>query len=215
MSFEVRRDRCRDGIRRVEGSTRPSGRCALGWGSRRLCTVCREADCLLPEIALPDDGLLYVGESGNLRERDHLVAQHSGFSSPRRSLGAILKARLGLTVIPRASGSSQTNMRNFRFAGDGEPRLSEWMLKNLEYAVVPFSGDVKELEARIIEAYGPPLNLKAGETRREESFTKCGVCAGRKHGDSTGTGISHSGLSDVSAYGTAEVFSQWKNSGSS
>ena len=120
----------------------------------------READCLLPEIALSDDGLLYVGESGDLSERDHFVAQHSGFSSPRRSLGAILKARLGLTVIPRASGSSQTNMRNFRFPGDGERRLSEWMLENLEYAVVPFSGDVKEHEARLIEAHGPPLNLK-------------------------------------------------------
>ena len=120
----------------------------------------READCLLPDIVLPEDGLLYIGESGDLRGRDHFVAQHSGFSSPRRSLGAILKSRLGLTAMPRASGSSETNFRNFRFAGDGERQLSEWMRKNLEYAVFPFSGEVKQLEARLIEAHGPPLNLK-------------------------------------------------------
>ena len=34
----------------------------------------READCLLPEIVLAEDGLLYIGESGDLRGRDHFVA---------------------------------------------------------------------------------------------------------------------------------------------
>ena len=86
-------------------------------GSGVYALFAREADCLLPEIVLAEDGLLYIGESGDLRERDHFVTQHSGFSSPRRSLGVILKARLGLTAIPRASGPSETNVRNFRVRG--------------------------------------------------------------------------------------------------
>ena len=37
------------------------------------------------------DGLLYVGTSGRLNGRDHFTVRHSGFSRPRRSLGALLK----------------------------------------------------------------------------------------------------------------------------
>ena len=129
-------------------------------GSGVYALFAREADCLLPEIVLPEDGLLYIGKSGNLRERNHFEAQNSGFSSPRRSLGAILKARLGLTAIPRTSGPSETNVRNFRFAGDGERQLSAWMWKNLEYAVFPFSGEVQQLETEIIKICRPPLNLR-------------------------------------------------------
>ena len=137
----------------------------------------REVGCLLPEIVLPEDGLLYVGESGHLRDRDHFAAQHSGFSSPRRSLGAILKARLKLTAIPRASGSSKTKRQSFRFAGHGERRLSEWMLKNLDYAVFPFSGDVKELEARLIKAHGPPLNLRGWQNPQAQGIRRLrGLC---------------------------------------
>ena len=132
----------------------------------------RRADCLLPEIALPEDRLLYVGESSDLRERDHFAAQHSGFSSPRRSLGAILKARLGLTAIPCASRASKINRTNFRFAGDGEQRLSEWMMKNLDYAVFPSSGDVKELEARLIEAHGSPLNVKGWQNPQARAICR-------------------------------------------
>ena len=129
-------------------------------GSGVYALFAREADCLLPEIMLKEDGLLYMGMSRDLRERDHFLAQHSGFSSPRRSLGAILSARLGLTAIPRASGPSKSNVANFRFAGDGERQLSAWMRTNLEYAVFPFSGEVQQLESEIIKTCRPPLNLK-------------------------------------------------------
>ena len=137
----------------------------------------RQADCLLREIVLSESRLLYVGESGDLRERNHFATLHSGFSSLRRSLGAILKVRLGLTAIPRASGSSTSNTRNFRFAGNGERRLSEWMMKNLDYAVFPFSGDTKELEARLIKAYGPPLNLKGWQNPQAMAIRRLrGLC---------------------------------------
>ena len=47
----------------------------------------READCLLPEIVLPEDVLLYIGESGDLYERDHFVAQH-GSGGARSTSGS-------------------------------------------------------------------------------------------------------------------------------
>ena len=68
-------------------------------------------------------------------------------------------------------------MRNFRFAGDGEQRLSEWMMKNLDYSVFPLSGDVEELEARLIEAHGPPLNLKGWQYPQAKAIRRLrGLC---------------------------------------
>jgi GIY-YIG catalytic domain-containing protein len=114
----------------------------------------------LPGIHPPSTGLIYIGKSSNLDERNHLAAKHSGFHSPRRSLGAILKGRLKLKAIPRAPGLSETNYRNFRFTDGGEERLTAWMLSNLEYAVYPCaSDDMVHLEKRLIRENEPPLNL--------------------------------------------------------
>ncbi len=96
----------------------------------------------LPGIVLPPSGLVDVGLSSDLEERNHFKAKHSGFHSPRRSLGAILKTKLGLTAIPRSRGDSETNYKNFRFAGDGEKRLRRWMFANLEYSIHAFDGDI-------------------------------------------------------------------------
>ena len=113
----------------------------------------------LPGIVLPSSGLGYVGRSSNLERRNHFKAIHSGFHSPRRSIGAILKTELCLTAIPRAPGASETNYKNFRFTDDGEQRLSQWMRSNLEYAIYPFDGDINQLETQLIRENEPPLNL--------------------------------------------------------
>lgn len=116
-------------------------------------------DCL-PGITLPQSGLVYVGQSGDLAERNHFTAQDSGFSSPRRSLGALLKPELGLTAEPRSPGRSEKNYEKYRFGGDGETRLSEWMRRNLTCAIHPLDGDMKKLEKRLIK-----LELKKLEKR--------------------------------------------------
>jgi hypothetical protein len=118
----------------------------------------KNGDCL-PDVDLPRGGLVYIGLSSDLEQRNHFKARHSGFSSPRRSIGAILKKALNLTAIPRAPGLSETNYKNFRFAEDGEDRLTQWMRVNLEYSIYPFDGDVDELERRLIVENEPPLNL--------------------------------------------------------
>jgi hypothetical protein len=63
------------------------------------------AGAALPDIAVPATGLLYIGMTdSSLDVRNHFAHQHSGFSSPRRTLGGVLKAVLQLRPIPRSAG---------------------------------------------------------------------------------------------------------------
>lgn len=114
----------------------------------------------LPEIVIPESGIVYVGMTqDSLDTRNHFFAKSSGFHSPRRSLGAILKKELSLKAVPRSSGTSPKNFDCYSFAGDGENRLSEWMRTNLEYSAVEMDGDLRSLETEAILSMCPPLNL--------------------------------------------------------
>ena len=126
----------------------------------------------LPDIVLPQTGLVYIGQSSDLARRNHFKPKngHSGFSSPRRNLGSILKMELSLTAEPRSAGRSETNFKNFRFAGDGEERLSEWMRRNLLCAIRPFGGDVASMEKRPIKDYEPPLNLTGWRNQQKKQI---------------------------------------------
>lgn len=118
----------------------------------------KDRDCL-PSILIPQSELVYIGQSGDLEKRNHFKAQHSGFHSPRRSFGSILKDQLRLKAIPRGTGKSKTNYRNYRFSDEEEKRLTQWMRSNLEYAIYPYSGDIDVLEADLIRKNEPPINL--------------------------------------------------------
>ena len=120
----------------------------------------RDADCQLPLVDLAADQLLYIGKSKDLREREHFNVEHSGFSTLRRSLGALLKAQLELSAIPRGTGMSNSNFTCYRFTSDGERRLGAWMRKNIVRAAFPYSGDINQLEKELIGSYCPPLNLQ-------------------------------------------------------
>ncbi len=115
---------------------------------------------LLP-IAPGANGLLYIGMTNDgLDTRNHFTMENSGFSTLRRSLGAILRRHLQLQPCPRASGSSEANTANFAFAVDGEAILSRWMRANLLVSMLPLPGaDLEKLEAELIAALEPPLNL--------------------------------------------------------
>jgi hypothetical protein len=114
-----------------------------------------------PVISVPGDGPLYLGLSSNLAQREfdtHFQPGQSGFSTLRRSLGALLKDQLDLVVIPRGTGASDTNYRNYRFENEGESRLSEWMRAHLLVGVHPVD-DPRALERELIGLARPPLNL--------------------------------------------------------
>ena len=114
----------------------------------------------LPGIPIPETGIVYVGMTeDSLDTRNHFLAKSSGFHSPRRSLGAILKDELGLLAIPRSPGASDTNWKNYAFAGDGENRLSAWMEQHLDYAIFELADNVREQENATIPAMEPPLNI--------------------------------------------------------
>lgn len=123
------------------------------------CLFARDLQAL-PGINLPPTGVIYSGMTkDSFRTRNHFVAKNSGFHSPRRSLGAILKHDLSLRAVPRALGPSPTNYRCYSFTADGEKRLSNWMFENLDYASVCIADDIRIGEAEVIRTLNPPLNL--------------------------------------------------------
>jgi len=133
--------------------------------------------------------VLYVGMTeSSLEVRSHFTHSHSGFSSPRRSIGSLLKEELHLYARPRACGPSRTNITNFRFSDKGEQRLIDWMKRHLTYGfcrVERVGKNVREIESRLIKELRPPLNLtgwpnpqrahlraRRGECREEASKSR-------------------------------------------
>lgn len=113
------------------------------------------------QLATLPQSPIYVGISNDLSRReleDHFEAKSSGFSTLRRSLGALLKQDLELVAMPRSAGASVTNMRNYRFNPDGEKRLSAWMRNSLVVGFCQVNNPV-EMESQLIALLCPPLNL--------------------------------------------------------
>jgi hypothetical protein len=112
---------------------------------------------------LPSQGAdpIYVGISDDLQRRgdeDHFRPGGSGFSTLRRSLGAILKEELDLAAVPRSPGPSEQNVRCYMFRGEGEQRLTDWMREHLRVAVEPHPAP-EAIEQAVINLASPPLNL--------------------------------------------------------
>lgn len=124
----------------------------------------------LPAINLPQGALIYIGmTAGTAGERDHFEYRHSGYSSPRRSLGALL----GLCAMRRGTGKSSKNWQNYRFSDDDEVYLSRWMKKHLLMNSVQILGDaaeIKEVERQLIERFKPPLNLDGKGATTEQKL---------------------------------------------
>ena len=106
--------------------------------------------------------IIYVGISSNLKQREfdtHFTSGKSGFSTLRRSLGAILKGELQLECFPRSSGKAESNVTNYKFDPAGEQRLTLWMAENLDIGICPVGSSIKELETAVIADLEPLLNL--------------------------------------------------------
>jgi hypothetical protein len=113
----------------------------------------------LPGLTVESD-VLYVGMTeSSLEVRNHFSHSNSGFSSPRRTLGALLREKLKLKALPRAPGLSLSNVKNYRFSDEGEERLTAWMDSYLTYGLCPVDAHVREIEGRLIGELKPSLNL--------------------------------------------------------
>ncbi len=112
----------------------------------------------LPGIKVGAQGIVYVGMTEkSLHIRNHFLHAHSGASTLRRSLGALLRENLRLEPIRR--DSKLENCSKYRFSDDGEARLTEWMKANLLAAQVEVAENVRAMEAALILEMEPPLNL--------------------------------------------------------
>lgn len=135
-------------------------------------------DVLRP-ISVPASGPLYIGmTSSSLDARCHFEHRHSGFSTLRRSLGAILKGRLRFRSLPRAPGPSRTNVLCYRFDTEDEAQLTEWMRENLSYSYREITGNIAAAEKDAITSACPPLNLEGWKNdQRGEIKRLRAVCA--------------------------------------
>jgi hypothetical protein len=125
----------------------------------------------LAGVSIEPYGLLYLGMTdSSLEVRNHFNHEHSGFSTLRRSPGALLKPSLALRAIPRGSGSSPTNVTNYRFRAADELRLTEWMKTHLTYGFVVVSHDIRAVELALIDKLRPPLNLTDWPNRQRRSL---------------------------------------------
>jgi len=128
-----------------------------GPGIYLFCVRNRHA---LPKVIMDENGLLYVGMTeDSLEVRNHFEHKHSGFSTFRRSLGALLKDTLDLVAVPRSAGPSRSNMVNYRFTDEGERILTAWMVSNLLVGQANVHRNVLKCEKELISRLQPPLNL--------------------------------------------------------
>ena len=144
----------------------------------------------LPGIDVGRDKRVYIGKSNKFMRRKHLKTGKSGWSTLRRSLGAILKAKLGLKAEPR---STDGNCYNYQFDDAGEEQLTEWMLANLEVTIHEFQDadceeesvkcQVKVYEKDLIQKHRPPLNLEKGFPQANKIKALRRACADEARGN--------------------------------
>lgn len=131
-------------------------------------------DCALPPFA-PAGSLIYVGKAEHgLDGRDlgtHFRVGKTGSSTLRRSIGSVLRESLSLKAIPRSDKRKVKDIECFEFTPDGEVRLTDWMLANLEigYAEVAHGRvPLRLLEDAVIDALNPPFNLDPRYRRQNQ-----------------------------------------------
>lgn len=117
----------------------------------------------LPGLPAGPNGLIYIGRSDNLADRElqqHLRNGQTPFSTLRRSLGALLKDALSLKAIPRRTPpQNDKDFVQFAFTKQGEESLTAWMCDNLTVGAV-IRDDPRDIEALLIDKLRPVLNLQ-------------------------------------------------------
>ena len=130
----------------------------------------------LPGIEVDMSGLLFIGMAkSNLRRQIRFMHRQSGFSTLRRSLGAILKDQLGLRAIPLESGASDTYLNHYQFAD--ETPLDVWMRSHLAYGYNIITRHIRTIDRSLIRYLRPPLNLAGWpNTQAEKLKTLRDIC---------------------------------------
>ena len=114
------------------------------------------------------DQIIYVGISEkniNIRDTEsHLKTGQTGWSTLRRSLGAILKSKLNLTAQKRDKNPKKLRADKYKFDEPGEKKLTKWMEDNLRLGywstTNPMGRDkLRDEEEQVILQLKPTLDL--------------------------------------------------------
>jgi hypothetical protein len=127
-----------------------------------------------PLSYLQTGALLYLGRAKrSLRGRDvrqHLASGKTGRSTLRRSLGAVLRSKLGLQAGPRDDGS----ICNYCFIPEGEECLTTWMHHHLQvsWSECSSGAEAEEKEPALIASLSPALNIDHRPDCEEKALVK-------------------------------------------
>ena len=129
------------------------------------------------------DQVVYIGkteESQKARDVEtHFATGKTGQSTLRRSVGAMLRAELGLIAVPRNGKTSPQAIRCYEFAGEGEDRVTDWVRRKLSVAFKPAAempGDLAEIEKAMIRYRCPILNLQNNPRRDSQLQALRKIC---------------------------------------
>ena len=142
-------------------------------------TILQKTPGVLRQVVEDDVVVLYVGMSTDLSAREfdtHFDSAQTGFSTVRRSLGAVLKDELRLTALARGRGKTRSDFVNFRFEAEGEDRLTAWMRDHLSVNTWP-TNNYDVLERALIRELCPPLNLEKANPKNEAIRSLRRLCA--------------------------------------
>lgn len=105
--------------------------------------------------------VIYVGISKDNSSR-HFISGHTGTSTMRRSLGALLQIRLGLVPVPRSSDPADSDRyNNYAFDEESETKLTVWMKENLKVALLTADKEIiTDLQRGLIEYNIPIFNFQ-------------------------------------------------------
>ena len=134
--------------------------------------LCEGAE--IPGVTPLDGGLIYLGKASGkrgIKGRCHFYASTANHS-PRKSLAAMLFMALQLRPrLVRKPSSPDT----WTLDRASEERLTDWMLKSLEFAFMPLNSPASA-ERELVRELAPPLNLNLCAQRPEH----CAVTASRR-----------------------------------
>lgn len=114
-----------------------------------------------------NDQLIYVGEAkGSLRTRLGQELWAKGHGTFFRSIGAVI----GHRPLP-GSLAGKVNKSNCTFAPEDEAAIVRWINRNLEVSWLVLDGAVHDTEVRLIQEFGPLLNLSGNPRKLPELST--------------------------------------------
>lgn len=106
----------------------------------------------LGETPIGNNQIIYIGKTSNLRKRNHFTLKSSSRSSPRKTIGAILKKNLNLVSVNDRS--------SYKFSNDSEEELRNWMKNNMEYSYfILEKHQIKLMEGKLMSLEKPILNI--------------------------------------------------------